>query len=325
MEKIGIQHGNGGREMQDLLQRFCPHFFRGSWQKVDQDAAILDLEKKSSIAFTTDSFVVEPLEFPGGNIGDLAFSGTVNDLVVSGAEPIGISCSLILEEGLEFSVLDRVLRRLNEHAQRYNIPIATGDTKVVERGSLGGMVINTAGLGVLEKRSETRPKKGDQILLSGSIGEHAVALLSQRFDFETEIISDSKPLLEEMRAIRPWIKIAKDPTRGGVSACLKELAVLCGHRFVIEESALPIEKSVRSAVNLLGLDVLTLANEGRLICIVDPKETSRVLERLKKFHPRASVIGEVGDENLSGRVDLQTDLGVRPLSWPSGKIVPRIC
>ncbi|MCK5460426.1 hydrogenase expression/formation protein HypE [Candidatus Gracilibacteria bacterium] len=326
MSGISLDFGNGGVEMQSFLQTFLPKFYRGEkWGNFENDAATFPIHDGKTLCFTTDSFVVDPILFPGGNIGDLAFAGTVNDLVVMGADPIGLSCALILEEGLDEKILEEVLKSLANLSDKFQIPIVTGDTKVMEKGSIDGIVINTSGIGIAEKILDDSIEVGDKILISGGIGEHGVALLSKRFDFQTEVVSDSKPLVSEMKEIRSLIKWAKDPTRGGVAASLNEAAVEKNLELEIWDQVLPIQKAVRIAGDLLGIDILTLANEGKILCIVKAGKSEAVLEKLKKYNSMAAIIGEVKKEKINGQVILKTVLGARIMSMPSGKIVPRIC
>jgi hydrogenase expression/formation protein HypE len=255
MNNISLDAGNGGKEMQEFLQSFLPNFFRGNWKNSENDSATLKLPDGKTLCFTTDSFVVDPIEFPGGNIGDLAFAGTVNDLVVMGATPLGLSLSLIIQENFPEDKFQRIIQTIQNLAEKYQIPISTGDTKVMEKGSIDGIVINTSGVGITEEILDKKIEVGDKIILSGGIGEHGVALLSRRFDFETELVSDSKPLIKEMTKIKKLIKIAKDPTRGGISASLNEIANQKKLELEIWDEQIPAKKSVKSAGELLGIDI----------------------------------------------------------------------
>ena len=322
---VSLDMGNGGREMQELLDSFLGKFNRNSWKNSQNDSATLELPNKENLVFTTDSFVVSPFKFPGGNIGDLAFSGTVNDIVVMGADPLGISLSLIIEEGFPIEDLEEIIETISCLSRTSGIGIATGDTKVVEKGSLDKIVINTSGVGITKRVLNEKIEPGDKVIVSGSIAEHAVALLSQRFDFQTSVTTDSKPLNEEMKEIRDLIKLAKDPTRGGIASTLNEIAINNKVEIIIEEKEIPIQKEVKAACKLLGIEAYDLANEGRLICIVKKENANQVLEKLRTFNSSAQIIGEVSAPREKGIVLLKTDLGTRILSIPSGKIVPRIC
>ncbi len=323
---ISLEQGNGGREMTELLGSILNGLYRGdNWKNFTNDSATFTLANKETLFFTTDSFVVNPIKFPGANIGHLAVCGTINDLVVMGADPIGLSLSLIIEEGFDMQILDEIIESINKISKEENIPIVTGDTKVMEKGSLDKIVINVSGIGIAKRIIDEKITKNDTIIISGGIGEHGVALLSQRFDFQTHIISDSKPLYSEMKKIREIIKFAKDPTRGGIAAVLNEIAKDKNLEIELDEKSIPIKSEVKTATNLLGLDPYELANEGRVIVIAKEENAKKVLEELKKFNEMASIIGEVKKENTTGKVILKTSLGSRILQMPSGKIVPRIC
>jgi len=333
MKKIvSLESGNGGLEMAQFLNSFTNKLYRGNnengknlWSNFSNDSATYKLPNKDILCFTTDSYTVSPYIFPGGNIGDLAVSGTINDLAVMGCEPIGLSLSLIIEEGFELDELNIILDTINRIANEFKVPIVTGDTKVVEKGSVDKIIINTSGVGIAKKILCDKILPGDKIILSGGIAEHGVALLSKRFDFETNIVTDSKPVLLEMREIRDKIKFAKDPTRGGIASILNEIADEYSLKIVIDEEKIPIKKEVKTATKLLGIDPYSLANEGRILIICDSKNAQSVLKDLKKFNTMAEIIGEVEKLDKVGNVILKTTLGSRLLSMPSGKIVPRIC
>ena len=325
---ITLDQGGGGKEMHDLLQSFLPVFFRGQWENGENDGATFSMKNvdMNSLVFTTDSYVVSPYKFPGGDIGHLAFSGTVNDLVVMGADPVGLSLSLIIEEGFSRADLENILKSIQHLSTQFQIPIVTGDTKIMERGAVDGIVINTSGIGFAGQLLNGKLEVGDKIIISGGIGEHGVALLSQRFDFDTEIVSDSKPLVDEMKAIRCLLKCSKDPTRAGLAAALNEVAESQGVAFEIWEKSVPIQKPVRSACDMLGIDPFVLANEGKVVCFVATKDAESVVEKLREFNAMAEIIGEVKEVGRGmSKVVLKTEFGSRILGMPSGKIVPRIC
>ncbi|MCA9496293.1 MAG: hydrogenase expression/formation protein HypE [Nanoarchaeota archaeon] len=335
-DRISIEDGNGGLEMTRLLNSFLPNLNRGkNWKNFTNDSATFTTDSGEQLCFTTDSFVVNPIEFPGGNIGHLAICGTINDLVVMGATPIGLSLALIIEEGFEKEKLNTILNSINEISKSSNIPIVTGDTKVMEKGAIDKIVINTSGIGIINSNNNNNNNNNnlfeqelnyqDKIIISGGIGEHGVALLSKRFDFETRLISDCKPLHEEMNKIKPYIKFAKDPTRGGISAIINEIAKDNNCKIELIEKNIPIKKEVKSACNLLGLEAMELANEGKILCICKPENEEIVLNILKQFNPMATTIGEIKEKKENGEVILKTNLGTRLLTPPSGKIVPRIC
>ncbi len=323
---ITLADGSGGQEMDDLIRSFG-FAERGAWRHWDDDAASFDLGDGKRLVFTTDSYTVTPLSFPGGNIGHLAVCGTINDLVVMGATPLGLSLGLVLEEGLPKKELLRILASVRKVSEQTGVPIVTGDTKVMERGKIDRMVINTSGVGLVDvglgqRLLDEAPLPGDKVLLSGGLGEHAVALLSRRFDYATSIISDSKPLIEEMRGIRGLVKVAKDPTRGGIASALNELSSRHDVGFLLDEGSIPAKEEVRRVVEMLGLNLYDLACEGRLICVASPETTDEALRILRGFNESAAVIGVVTDDQ---RVLLQTFLGRRVLPKPTGRIVPRIC
>ncbi|MEM3374536.1 MAG: hydrogenase expression/formation protein HypE [Candidatus Woesearchaeota archaeon] len=322
MSEINLAHGSGSKEMHSLIKLF--DFFRGSWKNFDNDSATYELDNENILVFTTDSFVVNPIFFPNANIGHLAFSGTCNDLLVMGSKPLGLSLAFVIEEGFSIEDLKKIIDTLKELSLKYKIPIVTGDTKVMEKGKIDKIIINTSGIGLC-KKNELLTKKieiGDKLIISGSLGEHAVALLSKRFNYETDIISDSKPLVEEFNEIRGLIKQAKDPTRGGIASVLNEIVEKNNLGFLIDEEKIPVKKEVKKVVELLGINLYELASEGRFLCIVSKDNSELVLKKLKKFNESAEIIGEVIEEK---KVILKTFLGNRILGMPSGRIVPRIC
>ena len=326
IKTIPLEAGAGGDAMHQLLSTFMNKLNRGAnWNDSDSDSATYKLNDKQTLYFTTDSFVANPIKFGRKNIGDLAISGTINDLIVAGATPIGISLALIIEEGFLEEELHEIIDTINRISKEINVPIVTGDTKVMEKGSLDKIIINTSGIGISENRKPQPIEEGDSIIISGGIAEHAVALLSKRFDFQTTIESDSKPLISEMKQIRNLIKLAKDPTRGGVASTLNEIAEKHNLEIELTEKNIPIKKEVNAACRLLGLDPLTLANEGRLIAFCKKENANEVLKKLKQFNNDASIIGQVAKTNAKPKVVLKTELGSRIVPVPSGKIVPRIC
>jgi len=323
---ISIEVGSGGEQTRKFLESFMPKFFQNSkWQNQNNDSATYLLPSGDTLCFTTDSYIVNPIKFNGGNIGDLAINGTINDLAVMGAEPIGISLALIVEEGFSEESFQEIIQTINEISKKTKIPIVTGDTKVMEKGSIDKIAINTSGVGVAKKVLSKKIETNDSIIISGPIANHAIALLSKRFDFSTNIKTDSKPLLQEMREIKEFVKAAKDPTRGGIASTLNEIAQENKVKIELIQKDIPVEKEVRAACDMLGLDYLTLANEGRLLTICKKENEEKVLELLKKFNPKASIIGRVKNVGLDGEVVMRTELGSILVPMPSGKIVPRIC
>lgn len=322
MHTVKLSEGSGGREMQDLISIMRAQFEQPSaWANATDDGATFSLGDQH-LVFTTDAYVVTPIFFPGGNIGKIAFCGTVNDLAVMGARPIGISLSLILEEGFSKEEFMTIIKTLGDLSKETGIPVVTGDTKVVERGGIDKMIINTSGVGLTTHILDTPLEVGDVVLVSGGLGEHGAALLARRFELETTLVTDSKPLHEELLAVGAYIKQAKDITRGGLAAILNEFSEKNGVAFEINEAQVPLHMEVRALTEMLGIDVYSLASEGRFACVVAPQYAVQVLEALRTFNPLAEKIGVVhGGKGVS----VQTAYGKKILSMPSGNIVPRIC
>lgn len=325
MTHITLAHGAGGKEMSELIKSFNliknPIIKNTTWEGNDDDSASYRLPDGSYLFFTTDTFTVSPIFFPGGDIGNLAFCGTINDLVVMGAEPLGISLALTIEEGFPTNELGKIIKSIKELSKETKIPIVTGDTKVMEKGSIDKIIINTSGIGISKIKLSKEPKKGDKIIISGGIGEHGSALLSKRFEMETELKSDLKPLIEEIKEIKQLIKIAKDPTRGGIAATLNEISKKYVVGIELEEKLIPIKKEVKGVSEMLGINPYHLASEGRFLCIAEEKKSKEVIEKLKRFNNDATIIGEIKGE----QVLLKARYGKSILSEPTGRIVPRIC
>jgi hydrogenase expression/formation protein HypE len=320
---VTLAQGSGGREMIELITSYG-FSNRGAWKNYDNDAATLDIGHGHVLVFTTDSFIVDPLFFPGGNIGHLAMCGTINDLAVLGAQPLGVSVGLVIEEGFSKDDLKKIISSMNTISKKTKIPIVTGDTKVMERGKIDKIVINTSGVGITKKDMMLTKKisVGDVIILSGGLGEHAVALLSKRYDYQTDIITDSKPILEEIQSIQHDIKVAKDPTRGGIAATLNEIAQRYKVGMLLDEEAIPVKPGVKTVTEMLGINLYELACEGRFLCITSEKNAKKVEKTLKKFNTDSAICGKVTRGN---EVIIQSALGKRILPVPSGRIVPRIC
>ncbi len=335
-ERIVLGHGSGGRLSAELLRDvFLPVFGNPVLDRMD-DQAVVEIAG-ARLAFTTDSFVVQPLFFPGGDIGSLAVHGTINDLAMGGARPLYLSAGFILEEGFPTEQLRRIARSMADAAARAGVAIVTGDTKVVERGKGDGVFINTTGIGLVPdgvRLSASQARPGDRVLLSGSIGDHGIAILAQRegLEFETEIRSDSAALhglVSRMLACAPAgaVSTMRDPTRGGVSSTLNEIAAQSGVSIRIEETQIPIRDEVRGACELLGLDPLYVANEGKLIAIVAPEAADEVLQAMREdpLGAEAAIIGTVGEES-AGLVTMQTAFGSsRIVDMLAGEQLPRIC
>jgi hydrogenase expression/formation protein HypE len=332
--RIVLGHGSGGRLSADLLREvFLPLFSNPMLDRLD-DQAILQIGG-SRIAFTTDSFVVKPLFFPGGDIGSLAVHGTINDLAMGGARPLFLSAGFVLEEGLSMDVLRRVVASMAEAAAEAGVAIVTGDTKVVEKGKGDGLYVNTAGIGLVPNGltlSSNFARPGDRVLLSGSIGDHGIAVMALRegLEFETEIISDSAPLhhlVDVMLAASNSIRCLRDPTRGGVASALNEIAAQSRVSIQLTESRIPVRDDVKGACEMLGLDPLYVANEGKLLAIVAPEAAEAVLHAMRE-HPRGREAEEIGivSDGFPGLVTMRTAFGsTRIVDTLAGDQLPRIC
>lgn len=335
-EQITLSHGSGGKATHNLIEGiFAQAFSNPLLDKLD-DSALIPLEGTATqLAFTTDSYVVNPIFFPGSDIGELAVNGTVNDLAMAGAKPIALSVGMILEEGFAISDLRRVVASMQSAAESAGVPIVTGDTKVVNRGSADKIFINTAGIGLVDSSlnlSSFNAKPSDKILLSGTLGEHGIAVMMAReaMDLEQEIESDSAALhslVAELLEAVPNVRCLKDPTRGGLATSLNEIAINSNVGIAVEETAIPVMPQVRSVCEILGLDPLTIANEGKLIAIVPAESAQLALETLQK-HPLgrdACIIGDIHTEP-PGMVFMRTEIGgSRVLDMLVGDPLPRIC
>ncbi len=329
--RVLLAHGGGGRLMQQLIEKM----FHAAFGNTDaHDAAVLDIPQ-SKLAMTTDSYVVRPLFFSGGDIGTLAVNGTVNDLAMAGAKPLYLSASFILEEGLEMETLWRVTQAMRAAAGAAGVKIVTGDTKVVERGHGDGLFINTAGIGVIEHGFSIAPdqvKAGDAVLLNGDIGRHGMAVMARRenLNFESDIKSDTMQLSEtvqELLAAGVRVRCLRDATRGGLAAVLNEIASAAKLQIDIDDATIPVDPAVKSACEILGLDPLHVANEGRFVAFVSAEDAPLALEIMNRHTPQknAARIGTV-TQGSKGRVTLATAIGGRRiLDMPSGELLPRIC
>jgi hydrogenase expression/formation protein HypE len=330
---VTLSHGAGGRLSRRLVADLA-RIFDNPLLAPLADAAVFDAPE-GRLAFTTDSHVISPLFFPGGDIGRLAIFGTVNDLAVMGARPLYLACGLIIEEGLAFDILERVARSLARAAEQAEVQIITGDSKVVERGKGDGLFINTTGIGLIQagsdlSRDAIRP--GDGVILTGTLGDHAIAVLNERegLRFGQEPQSDCAPLwgmlsvlLQRCRGVK-WMR---DPTRGGLSAALNELVEGRDFGIELQEDAIPMKPAVRSVCELLGFDPLHLANEGKAVIVIDGSEIEAALELLRRrtLGQDAAVIGSVV-EKPQGRVVMKTLIGgMRVVDMPAGELLPRIC
>jgi hydrogenase expression/formation protein HypE len=335
-ERITLSHGSGGKATHNLIEGvFAPAFANPLLDPMD-DAATVALAAGGRMAFTTDSYVVSPLFFPGGDIGKLAVHGTVNDLAMAGARPLYLSAGFIIEEGLAIAELRRVVASMAEAAAAAGVAIVAGDTKVVQRGKADGLFITTAGLGVVEAAwpiGQAHAQPGDRVLLSGPIGDHGIAVMLAReaLEIESDLVSDTAPLnglvADLLAAAGAGLHCLKDPTRGGVATSLNEIALAAEVAIALDEQAVPVRAEVRGACEILGLDPLTIANEGRLLAIVAPEVADAALAAMRA-HPlgrEAALIGEVRAEPAA-MVFLRTEIGgSRVLDMLVGDPLPRIC
>ena len=333
--RVELTHGAGGRAMADLIDGLFRPAFANPLLDQRNDQAIFPV-RSGRFALTTDSFVISPLFFPGGNIGSLAVHGTVNDLAMGGAEPLYLTAGFVLEEGFPLADLAQIVETMGAAARDAGVAIVTGDTKVVERGKGDGVFINTAGVGRVRDDATLAAdagRPGDKVVVSGTIGDHGVAIMSQRsgLAFETTLESDSASLhglvAAMLDAVGPALRTLRDPTRGGVAATLNELAQSAGVGIRIDEDTLPIREAVRGASELLGLDPLNVANEGKLIAVVAADAADAVVNALRSqpLGAEAAVIGEVVDDSLR-LVRMRTRIGgERVVDWLHGEQLPRIC
>jgi hydrogenase expression/formation protein HypE len=333
-------HGAGGRMMADLIEHLFAPAFDNEWLGQMGDASAIDLSaiiqdpSTEKLAFTTDSFVVSPLFFPGGNIGELAIFGTINDLAMRGARPIFLSAGFILEEGLPMETLGNIVTAMAQACRRTGVKITTGDTKVVQKGHGDGIYINTSGIGVIPSGVEIGPANahpGDALLLSGTIGDHGIAIMSVRegLAFQTEIQSDTAPLhgLVETMVAAGKVHCLRDATRGGLAAVLNELAGASRVGIEFDERKVPLRPEVNAACEMLGLDPFYVANEGKLVAIVPAESAEQVLEAMRRHENgrEAAIIGSVVERH-PGLVTAKTSIGgMRVVDVPAGELLPRIC
>jgi hydrogenase expression/formation protein HypE len=333
-DRVLLGHGSGGKLTAELIERLIvPALANPALVQLD-DHAVVECAG-ARLAFTTDSYVVTPIEFPGGDIGELAVNGTINDLACGGARPLALSLAFILEEGLPIATLERIINSVRRAAARAGVPVVTGDTKVVERGHADQLFINTSGIGLIPtglQLGSQHVRPGDAILVSGPIGDHGIAIMAHRagLALDGDVISDTAPLdalASSVLAATPDVHAMRDPTRGGVAATLVEIATRRKLGIEVDETALPIRESVRGACELLGLDPLLVANEGKLIIFVAEAGAERALAALRA-HPlgrHAARIGTVTSEHAT-RVELITPVrGRRLLDLPFAEPLPRIC
>lgn len=329
-----LGHGGGGKLSSELVEHIFLPAFDNSHLAGLADSTVFDVSD-GRMAFSTDSYVVQPLFFPGGSIGDLAVNGTVNDLSMSGATPVYLSAGFIIEEGFPIGQLKRIADDMGAAAKAAGVSIITGDTKVVERGHGDGCYINTAGVGIVPSDVNISPdqaRPGDVVIVSGTIGDHGMAIMSVResLEFEAQIESDSAPLNQMVADIIkacPDVRVLRDPTRGGLAASLNEIAAASDCGIVIDEPSLPINPTVHSACEILGFDPLLVANEGKLVCIVPVESADEVLVAMKSspFGTNTAIIGNVVEDHPK-MVIAKTMIGAsRVITLPIGEQLPRIC
>ncbi|UVK49271.1 hydrogenase expression/formation protein HypE (plasmid) [Mesorhizobium sp. AR07] len=333
--RVDLSHGAGGRAMGQLIEGIFHKAFDNDWLRAGNDQSAFSVPG-GRMVMTTDGYVVSPLFFPGGNIGTLAVHGTINDIAMAGAVPLYLSASFIIEEGFPFADLERIAQSMGAASREAGVPIITGDTKVVERGKADGVFISTAGVGMvpdgLDLRSDAA-RPGDAVIISGSIGDHGVAVMSkhENLEFDTDIASDSAALhglvADMVAAGGAHIRLMRDPTRGGIAATLNEIASQSRVGFRIDEDKIPLKPEVAAACEFLGLDPLNVANEGKLVAVVAPEGADAVLATMRA-HPlgsEAALVGHVvADDNCF--VQMTTSFGGgRIVDWLSGEQLPRIC
>ncbi|MGB0498123.1 MAG: hydrogenase expression/formation protein HypE [Rubricella sp.] len=332
--RITLAHGGGGRAMRRLIDEvFATAFANPDFS--DEDQARLTLPGEGRVAFTTDGFVVDPLEFPGGDIGTLAVNGTVNDLAVGGARPLWLSCAVIVEEGTDRALLERIAGSMRKAADAAGVRIVTGDTKVVHKGAADKLFVTTSGVGLIPARRDLRAeyaRPGDVILVNGPLGDHGAAIMAARGDMALmcPVESDCAPLNHLMEALieaAPGTRAARDATRGGLASTLNEIATASGHGISLEETSLPVRDEVRGLCEILGLDPLYLANEGTLAAVVPPEEADAALAAMQSTAQGrgARIVGHVTEKH-PGQVVMQTLFGGgRVVDMLAGEQLPRIC
>ncbi len=332
-DAILLAHGSGGKLGHELVEKkFIPLLANPMLDRLD-DSAIF--EASGRLSFTTDSYVVNPIFFPGGDIGKLAVCGTVNDLSMSGARPAYLSLSLIIEEGFSLDELDRIVQSIKASTEEAEVIIITGDTKVVNHGQADKLFINTSGIGIIPEGvniSGGNAKAGDEVILSGTIGDHGIAIMSQRegLKFSVSVQSDCAPLnklVAQMLEASTKIHCLRDPTRGGLASTLNEFAKQSNVGIIVEEDKIPVAEEVRAACELLGFDPMHVANEGKLVAVVEPDDADRILARMKEnsYGRNAAIIGKITTD-YAGKVVMKTNLGSsRIVDMLSGELLPRIC
>jgi len=325
MEKyISLDQGGGGKASWELVEELRKILkFKGSWKNISDDGAVFNWGREK-LVFTTDSFIIEPIFFPGGDIGKIAACGTINDVAVMGAKPIGISLAMVIEEGFLMEDLKKIIRSINRVSKEAGVPVVTGDTKVSNKGKLDKIEITTAGVGLAKEIIPNNGlRAGDFIVASGALGDHGALILAKRFNYKTSLQTDSQPLVKEIQTLKKYLSAVKDPTRGGVAANIVEMAEKSKVRIILEEEKMPFKKEVLAISNLLGIDPFALPSEGRFIAGVKKEYAKKTVKILKRFNRQACIIGRA--EKGKG-VFLKTRIGsYREITMPEGKLIPRIC
>jgi hydrogenase expression/formation protein HypE len=335
-EKITLKHGSGGKLTHELIRKIFKKNFNNKFLDSLDDSAVIDLTRHPDrLCFTTDSYVVNPVFFPGGDIGKLSICGTVNDLAVMGAVPLYISCGFIIEEGLSAYDLERIVQSMKRAAQKAGVKVVTGDTKVVEKNACDNVYINTAGIGFTKGKlnlSLDSVKTGDKIIINGTIAEHGLAVLSARkeFGFENKISSDCaslNKLIYDMLSTGARVKFMRDPTRGGLAATLNEIVENKNFGILLDEKNTPVKNDVKTLCELLGFDPLYIANEGKVVVVVNPHDADKILNKMYNnvLGKTSRIIGEV-TPGPAGKVIMKTSAGgSRIIDMPAGDQLPRIC
>lgn len=333
MGRIRLVHGDGGKDTSQLINEIFYKNFRNELLVNSLDASVFEIQK-GNLAYTTDSFVVKPIIFSGGDIGKLSICGTVNDLVVSGAKPLYLSCGFIIEEGFDIKTLEYIVQSMGEVCKAAGVKIITGDTKVVEKGAVDGLFINTSGIGVIQ--SNYRPKEisqGDKIIITGGIGEHGATIAVERYDIDIRgnLRSDCMPLTNIQEIVAKYsnsIKLMKDPTRGGLATILNEIVEMPKLAIHLVENHIPIQQEVRSLCDLLGLDPFYLACEGRMVLVVDGEQCHDILDDIRKCEGcrNSEIIGSFMSKDVEPLVLMDTPVGGQRILGPlQGGNLPRIC
>ena len=347
---ISLELGSGGKASWEFFKDLRKIMkYTGEWTNTGDDGAVFDLSsaisaqsnqnssknmssglpranrsRNDKLVFTTDAFIINPLFFKGGDIGKIAMCGTINDVSVMGAVPIGISLSFVIEEGFPAKDLEKIIRSIDKVSREAKVPVVTGDTKVTEKGKIDKIEITTSGVGLAERIIENSgAKPGDKIISSGNLGEHGAVILSERFNYKTKLKSDCQTVLKEVQSVAKLLNVCKDPTRGGLGENLNEIAEKSKVKIILDEKKLPFKKDVVAISELLGVNLFAFPSEGRFIASVPERFADKVVKKLQKFNPEAKIIGKV--EKGKG-VFLRTSIGgLRPIEMPQGKLIPRIC